>query len=94
MLVTGGLKGSAEESERLWEEFLASTRRQSASALVQGLYSNARDHLLRAGTLGRGTWILKNPLEDCRWEEDEGADCSPTWAIPGTSLADPKCDCQ
>jgi hypothetical protein len=56
-------------------------------ALVLDLHYNADDHLLLAGTLGRGAWTLKNPFSDDGPTARNSSDRSPALAISDTSQA-------
>jgi hypothetical protein len=55
-------------------------------AFVLDLHYNTNDHLLLAGTLGRGAWTLKNPFGDTDWRNGVGG-ALPAASIPAASLA-------
>jgi hypothetical protein len=56
-------------------------------AVVLDLHYTASDHLLLAGTLGRGAWTLKNPFGDTDTSDVVGGSASPAGSTLAASLA-------
>jgi hypothetical protein len=88
MLVAGGTNGVFAMSlngsgANPWQQL----GNKLPHAFVLDLHYNANDHLLLAGTLGRGAWTLKNPFGDGNSGDGVGGGASPAASIPAAGLA-------